>query len=239
MVYHNGKIEPAVVLGHGAGRFIRTGGVVSGKGDGMAVTMDVAVVELLCSRLCHDLVSPIGAINNGIELIEETGPGDADEALGLIADSADAAAKRLKLFRLAFGAAGAQETLTPADARAVLEGWFRSGRVALNWGATSPQPPARGQLKLVMLAALLLEEALPRGGSIRVQDAKGGFLLLGEGSGAAFRPEVRVALADQPGAEELTARAVVSHFTARLATHYSLSVSLHEDGQGHVSVRIG
>ena len=65
----------------------------------MKTDLDMRVVELLCSRLCHELVSPVGAINNGVELIEEMGAEMADEAIGLIAHSADQASRRLRLLR--------------------------------------------------------------------------------------------------------------------------------------------
>lgn len=71
----------------------------------MTLALDLRAVELLCSRLCHDLVSPVGAISNGVELLTEMGP-DA-EALTLVGQSAQAAANRLKFYRVAYGAAGA------------------------------------------------------------------------------------------------------------------------------------
>ncbi len=73
----------------------------------MDVKVDPRVIELLCSRLCHDLISPVSAINNGFELIAEFGDEMRGEAMSLMGDSAREAARRLKFFRIAFGAAGA------------------------------------------------------------------------------------------------------------------------------------
>src|SRR3569833_790678 len=84
----------------------------------------VDLASLLCSRLCHDLMSPIGALNNGIELLaDETDPEMREKCLELLADSARASANKLKFFRLAFGAAGGfGEEIETLEARTALQG---------------------------------------------------------------------------------------------------------------------
>ena len=80
----------------------------------MSLSVDLRVLELVCSRICHDLVSPVGAVNNGIELIREMADDDApssgleSEALALIAHSAEQGSRRLRVLRIAYGAAGAR-----------------------------------------------------------------------------------------------------------------------------------
>src|SRR3569623_3815982 len=96
----------------------------------------VDFASLLCSRLCHDLMSPIGALNNGIELLaDETDPDMREKCLELLADSARASSNKLKFFRLAFGAAGGfGEEIDTREAQAALEGLFGAARrIELGW----------------------------------------------------------------------------------------------------------
>src|SRR3954468_5609680 len=102
----------------------------------MKTDLDIRVVELLSSRLCHELISPVGAINNGVELIEEMGAEMADEAIGLIAHSADQASRRLRLLRLAYGTAGSDKSNLTEVAQAA-DGYFAGGKIKLEW------PPGR------------------------------------------------------------------------------------------------
>lgn len=189
---------------------------------------DFSLLEMLCSRLCHDLVGPIGAISNGVELMEEMGEEMGDEALRLIADSATQAATRLRLFRLAYGAAGSQADLSDTLAREVLAAWFAGGRVTLDWALSVALPARRGVLKLVLNMALLAEECLPQGGLLTVTAgaAPGGretVALLASGRGAAVRPENMALLRPADGgtgmsaAAELTPRTAQAFHTRRLA----------------------
>ena len=185
----------------------------------MGVGLGIRAVELLCSRLCHDLVGPVGAINNGVELLDDGGV--KDEALDLIADSAENAAARLRLYRLALGAAGGQSALSPADGRAALEGWFRAGKIRLDWTAQLHQP-APGLVKLAMLAALMAEETLPRGGQVRVEGGDGALAVIATGVGAALRPEMAAALSGPVEEADLTPRSILSFAVPRIAAAYGL-----------------
>src|SRR3954465_15130922 len=96
----------------------------------------VDLASLLCSRLCHDLMSPVGALNNGIELLgDEQDPEMREKCLELLADSARATANKLKFFRLAFGAAGGfGEEIDTLEAQAALEGVFGpERRIEIDW----------------------------------------------------------------------------------------------------------
>ena len=95
--------------------------------------VDLRVAQLLSSRLCHDLVGPIGAVNTGLELFQE-GFDDDEKALGLVADSAGEASRRLTFFRGAFGfGAGDKGEATLNEARNLAVGLLASGKVALDW----------------------------------------------------------------------------------------------------------
>ena len=130
----------------------------------------IDLASLLCSRLCHDLLSPIGALNNGIELLaDEEDPDMRDKCLELLADSARASANKLKFFRLAFGAAGAfGEEIDTHEAKVALAGLFGAEkRIELGWMVSSDKLP-KGAAKLLLNLALLAGDALVRGGRLDV-----------------------------------------------------------------------
>src|SRR5919112_1555164 len=130
----------------------------------------VDLASLLCSRLCHDLMSPVGALNNGIELLaDEHDPEMREKCLELLADSARASANKLKFFRLAFGAAGGfGDEIDTHEARAALEGVFGAERrIELGWMVADDKLP-KGAVKLLLNLALLGGDALVRGGRLDV-----------------------------------------------------------------------
>src|ERR1700741_2086116 len=113
----------------------------------------VDFASLLCSRLCHDLLSPVGALNNGIELLaDEHDPDMRARCLELLAESARASANKLKFFRLAFGAAGGcGDAVDTREARAASEGMFGGpeGRIQLGWLVSEPSLP-KGAIKILL-----------------------------------------------------------------------------------------
>ncbi len=130
----------------------------------------VDLASLLCSRLCHDLMSPVGALNNGIELMaDEQDPEMREKCLELLAESARASANKLKFFRLAFGAAGGfGDSIDTREAQAALEGVFgRERRIELGWMVPGDKLP-KGAVKLLLNLALLAGDALVRGGRLDV-----------------------------------------------------------------------
>ena len=130
----------------------------------------VDLASLLCSRLCHDLMSPVGALNNGIELLaDETDPEMREKCLELLAESARASANKLKFFRLAFGAGGGfGEDVDTHEAQAALEGLFGAERrIELGWMVAETKLPKQA-IKLLLNLALLAGDALVRGGRLDV-----------------------------------------------------------------------
>jgi histidine phosphotransferase ChpT len=130
----------------------------------------VDLASLLCSRLCHDLMSPVGALNNGIELLaDETDPEMREKCLELLAESARASANKLKVFRLAFGAAGGfGEEIDTREAEVALEGLFGpERRIELGWVVSDNKLP-KDAVKLLLNLALLAGDALVRGGRLDV-----------------------------------------------------------------------
>ena len=130
----------------------------------------VDLASLLCSRLCHDLMSPVGALNNGIELMaDEQDPDMRDRCVELLADSAKATANKLKFFRLAFGAGGGFGDLIDAnEARIALEGIFGAERrIELGW-MVADDKLSKGAMKLLLNLALIVGDALVRGGRLDI-----------------------------------------------------------------------
>ena len=130
----------------------------------------VDFASLLCSRLCHDLMSPVGALNNGIELLaDETDPDMREQCMNLLADSARTTANKLKFFRLAFGAGGGfADEIDAREAQQVLEGLYGAdGKIQLGF-VVSEQKLPKGVIKLLLNLALLAGDALVRGGRLDV-----------------------------------------------------------------------
>lgn len=130
----------------------------------------VDLASLLCSRLCHDLMSPVGALNNGIELLaDEQDPEMRAQCLELLGDSARATANKLKFFRLAFGAGGGFGELIDAnEAKVALQGIFGAERrIELGW-MVADEKLSKGAMKLLLNLALIAGDALVRGGRLDI-----------------------------------------------------------------------
>jgi histidine phosphotransferase ChpT len=191
---------------------------------------------LLCSRVCHDLISPSGAIVNGLEVFEDAQDEETKAfALNLIKKSAAAVSARLQFCRLAFGAAGsvgAQVDL--GDAEKVARGALEDEKVKLNWGLPRALLP-KNRVKLLLNLLLVAGHAIPRGGVLTVDP-------VGEGENLGFRieacglnarvPQAMAALV--AGGEEgqaIDAHAIQPFFTGLLARTCGLSVAIESEGE--------
>lgn len=179
------------------------------------------LVELLCSRLCHDLTSPIGAVKSGLELIAEFGDEPDGQAMTLIGDSVEGAAAKLRFFRVAFGLAGAtQSELSLDDAAEMAAPVVTNRRVRLDWPKEregSGRRPVAGGVKALLNVILLAAEALPRGGEVQVRLApapgKLDATVLAAASDARLVDEMRIAVRGEVRIQELTVRTVQGYFT--------------------------
>lgn len=127
---------------------------------------------LLGSRICHDLIGPIGAIGNGVELLLLAGSGRSDE-VAMISESVRTLTARLRFFRVAFGVSRPGQTLARAEVLAILADLFPSGRISVEW--ISPPDLNRAEAKAVCLLLLCAERALRAGGRIAVQGGDDGW----------------------------------------------------------------
>jgi histidine phosphotransferase ChpT len=191
--------------------------------------------SLLCSRLCHDLLSPVGALNNGIELLaDEHDPEMRARCLELLAESARASANKLKFFRLAFGAAGGfADVVDTREARAAIEGLFGGdGRIQLGWMVDEPTM-SKAALKVLLNLVLIAGDALVRGGSLDVGAEKHGdgldIVVRAAGSRIVLDPELRRVLVGEMQEDEVAPRAAAAW----------LAHSLVEEGGGSIQVADG
>ncbi|MGB8274136.1 MAG: histidine phosphotransferase family protein [Alphaproteobacteria bacterium] len=182
---------------------------------------EFSIAEALCSHLCHELISPITAVNNGLELLGEDESGMAADALELVRHSALEASRRLQFYRLAYGQATGFET-DPGfkAARALAQGLLANGKIALDWAPGDGRlQPGRDGAKLALNMVALARDALPRGGAVVVTAANQGahiaISVLAKGPGAGLKDEMRAAMTAEPSA--VGPRTVQAYLTAHLA----------------------
>lgn len=128
------------------------------------------LASMLCSRLCHDMLSPVGALSNGLELLAEERDGEMRKRIvELLEQSAKTSADKLKFFRLAFGAAGGFGEMVPvAEPRALVEGLVSNNeRLTLAWNVSADALP-KPAVKVLLNLSLFGMEALVRGGTLEV-----------------------------------------------------------------------
>ena len=187
--------------------------------------VEFRVLELLASRLCHELISPVGAINNGVELLTEGDSGFARDATVLIGQSAKRAAARLQFYRFTYGAGGVGGGAP--DAKALIAALLEGGKVRGAW------PPELDGLavewqKLACNMLLLAVEALPRGGTVTLARDGSGIAAAATGEAVNLTPELKAALAPDADVGALTARTVHGYFTARCAERVGARLTLAE-----------
>ena len=168
--------------------------------------------SLLCSRLCHDLLSPVGALNNGVELLaDEHDPEMRARCVELLGESARASANKLKFFRLAFGAAGGfADEVDTREARSAIEGLFGGdGRIQLGWMVDEPTM-SKSALKILLNLVLLAGDALVRGGRLDVgaerHDGGIDIVVRAEGPRIVLDPELKNVLLGKTDEDSISPR---------------------------------
>ncbi|MBI3672738.1 MAG: histidine phosphotransferase, partial [Rhizobiales bacterium] len=147
---------------------------------------DLDLAALLCSRVCHDVISPVGAIANGLELFDDPEM-DADTketALEMVRSSARTASAKLKFCRIAFGAAGsAGATIDMGEAGEIAKAFVGSEKVRLDWQAPRENRPKQ-QVKLLLNMMLMAMAGIPRGGLVTIAVAADTFTARAQGDRA-------------------------------------------------------
>lgn len=204
-----------------------------------------SVIEMLASRICHDLVSPVGAINNGVEFMEEMGD-DAEqrkEALGLIQHSASQASAKLMAFRIAYGAGGRDANIKPEDVQKAFSQLISAdGKITQAWdphGNLGPKPLPFAYCKMLMAGLMLAAETLVKGGFVMVRPGEGAqTLVIAEGKDVLLRDNVEAALRQEIAAEDLDPRLVHPYALSVIAEHYGYKISILDKREDRVTFAI-
>src|SRR5215510_4943277 len=194
------------------------------------------LAALLCSRVCHDLISPVGAIVNGLEVLDDNPkPEDRDFALELIRKSAKTASARLQFCRLAFGAAGSSGAqIDLGDAQTMARGHIEDGKASIVWNLPRLLLP-KNRVKLLLNMLVIAQQTIPRGGTLTVDP-------VGEGETMGFRVTSTGLNARLPqniadllnGGHAPDAHAVQPYYTRLLAEACGLKVGLKAEGEAVV-----
>ena len=191
----------------------------------------VDFASMLASRLCHDLLSPVGAFANGLELLaDEKDPEMRARVTDLLDQSARTSANKLKFFRLAFGSAGGFGEMVPADeAKAAIQGIIGDRAIELNW-MIGAEPLPKPAVKIVLNLSLLLVDALVRGGRLDIgcENAGGGIeiALHVEADRIFLDADVERILAEGEGAAAMTSRTAPAILVQAVAAQNSGTVML-------------
>jgi histidine phosphotransferase ChpT len=208
----------------------------------MTGTNDVSALELaalMCSRVCHDVISPVGAITNGLEVLaDEDDPEMKAHAMELITKSAAQASAKLQFARLCFGAAGSAGTeLDLQDAKSVAEGLMMGERATLSWDAPAATI-GKDYVKLLLNMILIGMAAVPRGGDVSVnidgEMAKPTLRVRSSGQAARVPEETAKFLGGRDPDRFLDARAAQPYFTGLVARSLGLSIDARMEGETFV-----
>ena len=204
----------------------------------MPDTSDIAALDLaalLASRVCHDIISPVGAITNGLEVLEEENNEEMRSfAMDLIRKSARQASAKLQFARLAFGAAGsAGAEIDLGDAETVTKGFMAGEKANLEWTATRVLMP-KNLVKLLLNLVLISTHAIPRGGTIKLdvagEAARPTFTLVCTGMNSRIPAHVEALLKGELGDAHPDAHMVQPIYAGLLAKAAGMTVTVSKDG---------
>ena len=197
------------------------------------------LAALLCSRVCHDLISPVGAIVNGIEVLEEEKDESTKEfALDLIKRSAATASAKLQFCRIAFGAAGsAGAQIDLGDAEKIARGFLEDDKTKIDWNLPRALL-AKNRVKLLLNMLVIAGQAIPRGGKITVDPIGAGdnlgFKVSAAGTNAKIPPAVPPLLTGELSGETVDAHRIQPFYAGLLAKACGLKATVAMDGEAVV-----
>jgi len=209
-------------------------------------TIDFKVLEILISKVCHDLISPIGAVNNGVEFMQDMGPENASDGLDLIAFSAQQAGAKLHAYRMAYGAGGADNSIKPEDVYDAIEDMIApDGKISQDWDKDAPiglneetfERPT-GFAKIMICGFLLAIDSLPKGGALTVtHEGDKDFTIIASGENACFREGNEDAFAQKISSDALEPKNAHAYIMGLLVSHYGFETSLSAS-DGSVSIKV-
>jgi len=193
------------------------------------MSSELRLAALLCSRVCHDLISPVSALNNGIEVLADDDDDEMREhALTLISMSGKQASAKLQFARLAYGASTTSgDSLDFGEVRQVIDTLFEGGKVKVHWNVQT-HTVGRSFVKILANLVLIAADCIPRGGSLTVhitdQDGRQTLKISSEGDRAKLNEDVGRALKDELEGEELNPRSIQPFLTGLLAREEGLRI---------------
>lgn len=209
------------------------------------VGLELPVLETLFSKVFHDLVSPVGAVGNGAELLEEMGRDVLKDATRLISYSARLASRRLEYFRLAYGSAGTRDTVDVGTARQVSANYFEDSKIQLDFPSEislSQDVVPVGTVKVLMNVILVTSEMMSRGGRLSIMveagENTGRMSVTAVGDRVAIRPEILAALKGETPLDEVDAHTVQAFATGRFAAAYGFRLRVDQAGEGELSLNL-
>jgi len=197
------------------------------------------LAALLCSHVCHDLISPTGAIVNGLEVFDEAKDEETKTfAYELIKKSAATASARLQFCRIAFGAAGsAGAQIDLGDAETVARGFIEDAKTKLNWQLPRALMP-KNRVKLLLNMIVVAGHAIPRGGLLTVEPIGSGetmtFRIVATGLNARVPQAVPGLFAGGVEGQTIDAHAIQTFYTGLLARNCGLTVTIAAEGEAIV-----
>ncbi len=200
----------------------------------MSEVFPARILELMASKICHDLISPIGAVSNGIEFLEDMEEDVDEEAIKLISFSATQASSKLKAFRIAYGAGGSDPNIKLEDIHKIFADYIAGDkRITQDWDYNQPlgvNDPPKGFCKLLLCCLLLLCDTLPKGGSISVSgdDGDNSVKITSRGTDTAFREGYYEALTGDVSPDDLEPKTIHPYITKLLLQHYGYSIHVCE-----------
>jgi len=192
------------------------------------------LAALLCSRVCHDLISPVGAIVNGLEVLDDNPkPEDRDFALDLIRKSAKTASARLQFCRLAFGAAGSSGAqIDLGDAQTMARGHLEDGKITITWNLPRLLLP-KNRAKLLLNMLVIAQQTIPRGGVLTIDPIGVGETMGFRVAASGLNARLPQNIADLLSSGQLSgvdAHSVQPYYTRLLAQSCGLNVTLAPEG---------
>jgi histidine phosphotransferase ChpT len=204
------------------------------------VDLPVRVVELLCSRICHDLVSPVAAISNGVELLGELGADGMQDSMGLLNHSARQASVRLQAFRLCYGASGSEALVTGKMIYEAFQQYIESDKVKMEWDLMNAVPDEDlnpGFFKVLLNVMLFARETLIRGGVVAVTKDGMKMTVTATGETVTLREGMAEALEGKLDVKDLSPKTVHPFVTHAFSKNFGFPLSMTK-GENTLAITI-
>ncbi len=203
---------------------------------------DTKILELLASKICHDLISPVGAISNGIEILEEMGADDNGEVTALISSSTTQANAKLKTLRMVYGLGGADETIRISDIHGLFGEFIENEkRLSQDWDPHHDfdleyKP---GRAKILLAALILISENLPKGGVLSVTNGEDNSVIInGKGEKANFQDDFTDIITHKTDEKLITPKHVHAYVTGLMAKNYGFEITASSPSEDFICLRL-